>query len=242
MNPRRAIGGKHLNSGIRGGLWEVKHYEKMRDAVWLFGWFVHRQTTQKNGEGLVLRGMLLTYAEIGADTGWPRRTLQRWMARLQREGYVSVKHGSYSKLVVRILNAKKFNPKQLEFTLTSPPSSAPTMARISAPGVAHMGDKSGALKERAEFEQKLLRSSSAAWNFLGVDGSRFSPSVRDLCEKLYAAKNDETPVEFIGACMDAICGIGENIPAPLAHRAAGLRRTGKPVEELPELEAPAWAK
>jgi hypothetical protein len=48
MTPRRAIGGKGLNSGIRGGLWEKKHSDAMADAVWLFGWLVLRQTTERN--------------------------------------------------------------------------------------------------------------------------------------------------------------------------------------------------
>jgi hypothetical protein len=151
MTPKRAIGGKTLNSGIRGGLWDAKHYEKMGDAVWLFGWLVLRQTTERNGSGLVLRGKALTYVEITADTGWPRRTLQRWMARLQEGGYVCVKHSAYSRMVITILNAKKFGPKQLGLPL----SSAPDVAQTSAPGVAQMGTKSGALKEERKTEQKL---------------------------------------------------------------------------------------
>ena len=107
--------GKELNSGIRGGLWHAKHYLAMGDAIWLFGWLVHRQTTQKNGEGLVLRGMLLTYDAIARDTGYNVRTLKRWMSWLRERGYVSVKHGCYSKMVVRVLKAKKFAAKQLSF-------------------------------------------------------------------------------------------------------------------------------
>ena len=72
MTPKRTpIGGKRLNSGIRGGLWEKKHSDAMGESVFLFGWLILRQTTQRNGTGLVLRGKPLTYADITSDTRWP---------------------------------------------------------------------------------------------------------------------------------------------------------------------------
>jgi hypothetical protein len=167
MTPKRAIGGKALNSGIRGGLWDAKHYDRMGDAVWLFGWLVHRQTTQTNGTGLVLRGLPLTYAEISADTGWQERTLQRWMARLRRAGYIEVKHSIYSRMVIRILNAKKFSPKQFDLALSSPPD----VAEISPPTVMEMGTKSGGLKEGTEIEQKLpWNKNNAAQPVAGFSG------------------------------------------------------------------------
>ncbi len=87
----------------------------MGSAVWLFGWLIHRQTTQRNGSGLVLRGKPLTYAAISEDTGWPPRTIRKWMAKLRETGYVDVKHSCYSHLVIRVLNAKKFGSRQLDF-------------------------------------------------------------------------------------------------------------------------------
>lgn len=35
MTPRRMFGGRHLNSGIRGGLWEKKHSDAMGESVLL---------------------------------------------------------------------------------------------------------------------------------------------------------------------------------------------------------------
>jgi DNA-binding transcriptional ArsR family regulator len=169
---KRAIGGKTLNSGIRGGLWEKKHYDKMRDAVWLFGWLVHRQTTQRNGTGLVLRGKPLTYADISADTDFTESALRRWMVRLKRAGYIEVKYSLYSRMVVRILNAKKFNPRQLDFppafTETSraeldemDPSSRAGLSEISRADLSEMMCKGERLKEGIEFEQKHLGSRGA---------------------------------------------------------------------------------
>jgi len=159
MTPKRAIGGKKLNSGIRGGLWDEKHRKKMGPALCLFGKLVHWQTKQKNSEGLVLGGRSLTYQEISDDTGWSVRSLQRWMARLRKHGYVDVKHSSYSKMVIRILHAKKFNPQQLEFPATGQEpiapnvaemtaSSPPEVAELSPPSVADMDTKSGGLNHR----------------------------------------------------------------------------------------------
>ena len=107
--------GKNLNCGIRGGLWDEAHLERMGPAVWLFGWLVHRQTREHNGVGLVLGGSPLTYKIISQDTGMAERTLKRWMARLGRSGYVRVKHTTYKRMIIQITKAKKFGPQQLRF-------------------------------------------------------------------------------------------------------------------------------
>lgn len=107
--------GKHLNSGIRGGLWEEPHLERMGPAVWLFGWLVHRQTREHSGVGLVLGGSPLTYEIIHQDTGMAVRTLKRWMARLVRAGYVRITHTARKRMIIEISKAKKFGPQQLRF-------------------------------------------------------------------------------------------------------------------------------
>lgn len=135
--------GKNLNCGIRGGLWDEAHLERMGPAVWLFGWLVHRQTRERNGVGLVLGGSPLTYDMIQGDTGYSRRTLQRWMADLRSGGYVRVRRTCHSRMIIEVLKAKKFPPKQMGFPQASffaPKSSAPTLAQKngpSAPSVAH---------------------------------------------------------------------------------------------------------
>lgn len=107
--------GKQLNSGIRGGLWDDVHLERMGPAVWLFGWLVHRQTRERFGVGLVLGGSSLTYEIIRQDTGMPIRTLKRWMSRLARGGYVRITHRAHKRMVIEIVKAKKFGPQQLKF-------------------------------------------------------------------------------------------------------------------------------
>jgi hypothetical protein len=112
--------GKHLNSGLRGGLWDGEHLRRMGPAVWLFGWLVHRQTRERDGVGLVLAGSALTYEMISQDTGMAVRTLKRWMARLVRAGYIHVRHTTHKRMVIQIAKAKKFGPQQLRFPQTQP--------------------------------------------------------------------------------------------------------------------------
>lgn len=147
------VGGKQLNSGIRGGLWDAKHYESMGSAVWLFGWLIHRQTTQRNGRGLVLRGKPLSYATISMDTGFSERSLQRWMNRLQRKGYIEIRYTCYSMMIVWVLNAKKYADLQLRLEL-GVASFAQGNPQACTPKVAEIGTKSGGLKERVETERK----------------------------------------------------------------------------------------
>ena len=118
--------GKQLNSGIRGGLWDDAHLERMGSAVWLFGWLVHRQTRERFGVGLVLGGSPLTYERIREDTGMPARTLKRWMSRLARAGYIRVIHKAHKRMVIEIIKAKKFGPQQLGF-----PQQRPTFPQVS---------------------------------------------------------------------------------------------------------------
>ena len=70
--------GKDYSTGLRGGLFEMHHYARMGTAIWLYGWLVLRQTNQQEGMGWVLGGKPITYREIEEETGFNRRTLERW--------------------------------------------------------------------------------------------------------------------------------------------------------------------
>lgn len=107
----------NINSGIRSGLITAKHYSQMGEAVWLYNWCVTRQTIQRHGVGLVLRGREITYEYIIEDTEeegycFTERTLRRWMRRLVGMAYLEVRYTIYKRMVIRILKAKKFTDKQ----------------------------------------------------------------------------------------------------------------------------------
>lgn len=99
--------GKDFNTGLRGVLFEAQHYERMGAAVWLYGWLVLRQTHQSGSVGWVLGGAPISYREIEQETGFNRRTLERWMTALRRHGYIETE-AAPAGVIVRITKAKKF--------------------------------------------------------------------------------------------------------------------------------------
>lgn len=98
---------KDFNTGLRGVLFEARHYLRMGQAVWLYGWLVLRQTRQVGTMGLVLGGRPVSYREIEEETGFHPRTLERWMRALRREGYIETTP-TPAGVIVRITKAKKF--------------------------------------------------------------------------------------------------------------------------------------
>ena len=99
--------GKDYNTGLRGVLFEARHYERMGATLWLYGWLVLRQTHQHGGVGWVLGGAAVRYAEIEEETGFNRRTIERWMHTLRRHGYIET-NAVRGGVIIRITKAKKF--------------------------------------------------------------------------------------------------------------------------------------
>jgi hypothetical protein len=102
--------GKDFNTGLRGVLFEARHYERMGPALWLYGWLVLRQTHQTGSTGWVLGGAPISYKEIEEETGFNARTLERWMSTLRREGYIDTE-SVMGGLIVSITKAKKHAPR-----------------------------------------------------------------------------------------------------------------------------------
>jgi hypothetical protein len=97
---------KNFNTGLRGVLFEERHYARMGSAIWLYGWLVLRQTHQTGATGWVLGGAPVNYREIEGETGFNRRTLERWMSLLRRNEYIATE-AAPGGVIVRILKAKK---------------------------------------------------------------------------------------------------------------------------------------
>lgn len=123
--------GKDFNAGLRGVLFEAKHHARMGAAVWLYGWLVLRETRQVGAVGLVLGGRPVSYREIEEETGFGRKTLERWMRVLRRQGYIETR-AVQSGIVVRITKAKKFPPSP-QFPQFPQAGHAPS--RTTLPGV-----------------------------------------------------------------------------------------------------------
>ena len=96
-----------FNIGLRSGLLDAKHVQAMGQALWLFGWYVDRQT---DTAGTVLGGRTIIWAEV--KLGVNDRTLRRWQrilegANAKKRKYVAVKLDPGLGFTVRILRPKK---------------------------------------------------------------------------------------------------------------------------------------
>jgi hypothetical protein len=93
----------------------------MGAALWLYGWLILRQTRQEQTLGFVLGGKPVTYREIEEETGFARKTLERWMQVLRRNGYIETRVVTAG-IIVKVTKAKKFgrlfgrNPTQADST------------------------------------------------------------------------------------------------------------------------------
>jgi hypothetical protein len=121
---------KNFSTGLRGVLFEARHYAQMGSAVWLYGWLVLRQTHQSGDVGWVLGGAPVSYLEIEEETGFNRRTLERWMRDLRRAGYIQTATAQAG-LSIRITKAKKF-PQAVR-------KSAERVRRIAGSGTQNRG-------------------------------------------------------------------------------------------------------
>ena len=154
---------KNYNTGLRGVLFERKHFEQMGSAIWLYGWLVLRQTHQSGDVGWVLGGSPISYGEIEQETGFNRRTLERWMQILRRQGYVQTETAPGG-IVVRITRAKKFAhpPRKVAESVRRcaeaiPQTSVPSAAQAAffEFDAAGMGSSSVVGKKEAEIPQQF---------------------------------------------------------------------------------------
>jgi hypothetical protein len=92
---------------IAPGRADGKHISAMGTAVFLHDFLIDHQT---DADGRVHYGSLVSYEWIRArfKNCPPRRTLERWMARLLVAGYIEIEHGEGFQRRIRILNQKKF--------------------------------------------------------------------------------------------------------------------------------------
>lgn len=86
-------------TGVWDGLWTLEHLNRMKSAIYLFGFILSRA----NSSGIVKT----TYQEIHKATGFPIRTLKFWKRILENEGYISVK--KVAGLLITIVNFRPLN-------------------------------------------------------------------------------------------------------------------------------------
>ena len=134
----------------------------MGAAVWLYGWLVLRQTRQEAGIGWVLGGKPVSYREIEEETGFERKTLERWMRALRLNGYIETRTAPAG-VIVRITKAKKF-------TRPTPTQSAEVTKRI--PETLHLNFEGSGLKNEAGAPQIRKRERADR-----ADSRTFAPPI-----------------------------------------------------------------
>ena len=170
---------KDFNTGLRGVLFEARHYERMGQAVWLYGWLVLRQTRQEGAMGLVLGGRPVSYREIEEETGFHPRTLERWMRVLRREGYIATQ-ATPGGVVVRITKAKKF-PQGHANHRGWPRNSAGGL-RNSAGSWPQIGVAEAAEATKNREDREGIRSLSVGEKNLEILNRRGFPESREVCQ------------------------------------------------------------
>jgi hypothetical protein len=224
----------------------LEHRGRIGHAVWEFLWCLDRITKERDGVGIVLGGAPVKVGDIaGTIKGSKKETVRRHLEHLEKGKYIRLRRTPYGH-VIEVLNSRKFGiwRKEKPQNDVSRPPEKPIYEPEKPTSGSEKPKNVGNKEDAAVTQQKdAAAGRSAVWQFLGVDGSRWTGPIREVCANLYGEKNGQTPIEFIGACMDAISVLGVGIPPAMAQSATVLRSQAKPrsSEPMQELEAPAWA-
>jgi hypothetical protein len=237
------VRGKNYNAGLRGVLFEARHYARMGQAVWLYGWLVLRETRERAGVGFVLGGRPVTYHEIEEETGFSRKSLERWMQVLRRGGYIETTTAPGG-VIVRIQKAKKFSrdnspgsserfqqaSKESEGKLWKSPEDVRPLLRFADPppqfeepppqicGVMHTENEESAELARGigsgAIERQVEKQNEIPFSSLKQETtSREGSNSQESC---FATKKSET---------DA-CRTSHDLPA---GRSSGTHNTARPI-------------
>jgi hypothetical protein len=204
--------GMNFNAGLHGVLFEARHCERMGAAIWLYGWLVLRQTHQAEEVGWVLAGTPLNYREIEEETGFNRRTLERWMRTLREHGYV-LTEATASGIIVRITKAKKFAQDRPLFH---------RQARV------HTDNSAGSLRRLAEAPTQIRAASS--------EENQASQSDRSAIYRSFIAREIEEPVPSYVTESQKQRPNATTRAIPNSHEGAARERTLRPIEFLREAQ------
>jgi len=184
--------GKDFNTGLRGTLFEAAHYARMGPAVWLYGWLVLRQTRQEGEIGWVLGGARISYREIEEETGFERKTLERWMAALRHGGYIETSSAPAG-IVIRITKAKKFQ------RLAALPGSSGAAAAFGSAG-SRRAARDGETP-RLNFEERRRENEEGCPQVRGGAGRKTADSNRD--PRGIGSGSLEREIKNKSACRDS---------------------------------------
>ncbi|MEC1560393.1 phage portal protein [Bacillus haynesii] len=96
---------------VYSGLLTPVHYEKIGNAIWLFLWCISSTTKEIERDGMtwgiVLGNKPLKAAELALQFGVNEKTIRRWLALLERNGYIAVTRAPYG-MILSVRQSKKF--------------------------------------------------------------------------------------------------------------------------------------
>jgi hypothetical protein len=93
--------------GAKGGLVKEKHRRCIGDAIWLFLWFLLKQTgVNEAEEGIVSYGHPQTRSDISEKTGFPEWQIKKWIARLRATEYIRTVESAPEGLIIFVQKAK----------------------------------------------------------------------------------------------------------------------------------------
>ncbi|MCX6811992.1 MAG: hypothetical protein NT039_04895, partial [Candidatus Berkelbacteria bacterium] len=92
---------------VTNNLLDPKHRSAMKEAVWLFMWYLDKMTSiDEKGLGWVLGKKPIKYNDVKQDLGISVRTYRRWTDQLKAKGYTNVLRTPYG-CVISVNKARK---------------------------------------------------------------------------------------------------------------------------------------
>jgi hypothetical protein len=139
---------------ISKGLLDPKHAVLVSNITGLFLFLIDRTTKEKNGEGWVLGGAPISYAEIAAVLGASARSLERWKARLEQMGYIRTERTNKNgELKWCVMKSKKFSRVPAEMRGEVPARVAKPEGQVPAKMVGGARNLANPIREDREIDQ-----------------------------------------------------------------------------------------
>jgi hypothetical protein len=199
--------GFRMNVGLQDGLIELKHVDRMEQAVWLYLWCVKCQT-KRNGGVFVLGGMPITYELIARRSGFPVRRVRRWLDRLRSFHYVEVTYLNYMKLRIEITKAKKWTPKQTQLFDHSTGSTRTTDGQGLGPQTVKGSTIDGQPKQKCSLRNSRSERAPLPPNEKRVGGFRRPRRLTEGQRMAQVGRGPEVPARVVRFCK---CGFADTV-------------------------------
>jgi len=222
--------GKTYRIPVSTGIFE--HCSKIKDALWLFLWYIDKTTTSGT-EGTVLGGSPITDEEPASILGVKKKTARRWRRMLTSGGYINALRTPYG-YVITVSKSKKWAWQSVRESARAGNSELPLRA-VRLPAMGTETSRQGKNKEdrtvditedrtveaedataSANFptKEKSRKILKEAWDRIGMEPTG---SIR-FCvawERAYAdASDDDTLVDIMERAIQHCQASGIRVPPP----------------------------